>query len=58
MWFLCDFEYIEKYYHQVYMATITGICVGSQEIVRVFSANPMATQLKSVLFYENVIIMI
>ena len=43
MWFLCDFEYIAKNRHRVYIAAVTGIYVGSQGKVReFFSANPVA----------------
>ena len=44
MWFLCGFEYIAKNHHRAYIATMTGICVGSQGNVReFFSTNPVAT---------------
>ena len=39
MWFLCGFEYIAKNHHWVYIATVTGICVGNQGNVREKSGN-------------------
>ena len=52
IFFLFGFEYIEKYLHMVYIATVTGICVGSQGNVRkksgnFFSAKPVATLIGS-----------
>ena len=34
MWFRCGFEFIAKNHHRVYIATVTGICVGNQGNVR------------------------
>ena len=45
------FEYIEKNHHRVYIATMTGICVGSQGKVRdFFTANPVVTLLRGPIF--------